>query len=73
LKDIKTVLYDDNARKGIEKYNVRKGWRSPRPQPGVIKLFLASLISDIPTGDRKIANLFYSVAKHIKVRGLQEI
>jgi hypothetical protein len=33
------------------------------PWPGIIKLFLAreSLVSDIPAGDGKIAELFYSV------------
>ncbi len=37
------------------------------PWPGVIKLFLAreSLVSDIPAGDVKIANLFYSVSLYI--------
>jgi hypothetical protein len=35
----------------------------PSPWSGIIKLFPAreSLVSDIPAGDRKIANLFYSV------------
>jgi hypothetical protein len=54
-------------------YTVKKGSRFSRPQtgchlpnspwPGIIKLFPArgSLVSDIPAGDGKISNLFYSV------------
>jgi hypothetical protein len=40
----------------------KKGYRFPR-RAVMIKLFPASesLVSDIPAGDRKIANLFYSV------------
>ncbi len=38
------------------------------PWPGLIKLFPAreSLVYDIPAGDGKIANLFYSVNVHLK-------
>ena len=54
-------------------YTVQKGQRISRPQPGChlpnspwpgkIKLFPAreSLVSDIPSWDRKTVNLFYSV------------
>ncbi len=54
-------------------YIVKKGYRFSRPQPGchqpnsplpgIIKLFTASesLVSDIPAGDGKKYNLFYSV------------
>jgi hypothetical protein len=60
------------------RYNVKKGLRFPRPKPGcpkpnsprtgIIQLFPAreSLVSDIPAGDRKIMNLFYSVRKFNK-------
>jgi hypothetical protein len=51
-------------------YIVKKGWQFSRPQPGchllnspwrgIIKLFPTRerLVSDIPVGDEKIANLF---------------
>ncbi len=54
----------------VAPYTVKKGKRVSRPQPGchlpnspwtgIIKLFLAwrSLVSDIPAGDGKIANLY---------------
>jgi hypothetical protein len=54
-------------------YTVKKGYRFSLPQPGchspnspwpgIIKFFLAreSLLSDIPAGDGKTTNLFYSV------------
>ncbi len=56
----------------ISAYTVRKGYRVPVPSrdviyhspwPGIIKLFPASerLDSDIPAGDGKNYNLFYSV------------
>jgi hypothetical protein len=61
-------------------YTVKKGLRFSRPQPGchfpnspwpgIIKLFLAreSLVSEIPAGDGKIANLFYSVCQEMQKR-----
>ncbi len=57
----------------ISAYSVKKGYRFSRPQPGchspnspwpgINKLFPASerVDSDIPAGDRKNYNLFYSV------------
>ncbi len=55
-------------------YTVKKVYRFSHPQPGchlpnshwagIIKLFPVreSMVSDIPAGDKKIANVFYSVA-----------
>jgi hypothetical protein len=60
--------------------HVKRGYRFNRPQPGChlpnsprlgkIKLFPAkkSLISDIPAGDAKTANIFYSVQCRIIVK-----
>jgi hypothetical protein len=57
-------------------YTVKNGYRFSRPQPGchktnspwtgIFKLFPAreSLVSDIPAGDGKNDNLFYSVYVH---------
>jgi hypothetical protein len=66
-------------------YTVKKAYRFSHPHPGltklswpgIIKLFPAreSLVSDIPVGDRKIANLFlqcnYSEIADAKIEHLQ--
>jgi hypothetical protein len=58
----------------------KKGSRFSRPQPrchlpnspcpGIIKLFPARerLVSDIPAGDGKIENLFYSIPEEIQYK-----
>ncbi len=66
------------VKKGIQEYTVKKisdfpvpSWDVTTPWPGIIELFPArdSLVSDIPAGDGKIANLFYSVGSaHSRTR-----
>ena len=70
---------------GFKIYTVKKGQRFSRPQlrchqsnspwPGIIKLFPAreSLVSDIPTGDGKISNLFYSVVTANPVKNREDV
>jgi hypothetical protein len=60
----------DGNRKLERTVHCKKSYRFSRPQPGcdepnspwpvIFKLFRESLVNDIPAGDRKIANLFYS-------------
>jgi len=63
-----------------ERYNVKKVSDFPSPaEMSLTKLSLAgnivreSLVSDIPAGDRKIANIFYSVGRKGRKYGLLSV